>query len=76
MPYKPFQNFPPNQCGTSHFTTLRNFHQNSISMEHTLASISHSLGNGFEQPNIPRESQRGIERVTTLTRVNRRSGPT
>jgi len=64
MPYKPTQNFPSNQCGTSHFPTLRNFHQNSISVELTLASISRSPDNGFEQPNIPRESQRGIERVT------------
>mgnify|MGYP003702554247 CR=1 FL=1 len=45
-------------------------------MEHTLASIIHTLGNGFEQPNVPRESQRGIERVTTLTSENRRTGPT
>ena len=76
MPYKTIQNFLPINVGQALFTPLRIFHQNSISMKHTMASISHSLGNGFEQPNIPRESQRGIERVTTLTRVNRRSGPT
>ena len=59
--------------GQALFKPLRNFHQNSIFMVHTLASISHSLGNGFEQPNIPRESQRGIERVTTLMCENRRT---
>ena len=45
-------------------------------MEHTMASISYSLDNGIEQPNKPRESQRGIERATTLTRENWRTGPT